>query len=333
MIIAIYSRKSKITEKGDSIANQVELCRNYAVALFDSIKDIIVYTDEGFSGGDTNRPMFKKMTLDAQNKKFNVLICYRLDRISRNISQFSNTYEILQKHNIEFISVKEQFDTSSPIGRAMLNIAMVFAQLERETIAERIRDNMHALATTGRWLGGRCPTGFESEAIVFYDHKSNKKKMFKLSPILEEINLVIIIFDEFLRRKKLRQVESYLLQQHIKTKNNCDFSAATIKDILSNPVYASADQDIYSYFNLLQAKVCGNASDYNGEHGIMSYNRTDQENRSPKPKSVDNWIISIGKHPGIIPGSKWVAVQKILKNNSRSKFCRDSISNSHIIPF
>jgi len=331
MIIAIYSRKSKITEKGDSTHNQIQSCKNYVRQFFSDIENIITYVDEGFSGGNTNRPMFQKMMVDAGNNKFDVLICYRLDRISRNIAQFSSTYEILQKHNIEFVSVKEQFDTSSPIGRAMLSIAMVFAQLERETIAERIRDNMHALACSGRWLGGTCPTGFKSEVIEYYDKHLNKKKMFKLSPIPEEVNLIILIFNTFLKLQKLRQVESYLLEQSIKTKNNRNFSAATIRDILINPVYTWADQEIYMYFQLLGAKVCGDISNYNGTYGIATYNRTDQENKSPKPKNIDQWIIAIGKHQGIISGSKWIKVQKIIKKNKRSKFCRDSISNSHII--
>lgn len=317
MIIAIYSRKSKLTQKGDSIHNQIQSCKNYASQHFATISDIIIYTDEGFSGGNTNRPMFQKMMDDAVNKKFHVLICYRLDRISRSIAQFSTTYELLEKHNIEFVSVKEQFDTSSPIGRAMLNIAMVFAQLERETIAERIRDNMHALARSGRWLGGTCPTGFKSIEIDYYDKNQNKKKMYKLSPIAKEVELVELLFDQFLILQKLRQVEAYCFKHEIKSKNNCKLSAASIRDILINPVYARGDQEIYSYFKLLGSKLCGSISDYDGSWGLAAYNRTDQTSHSPKAKSAEEWIISLGRHKGIIPGYKWVQVQKILKKNSR----------------
>ncbi len=318
--IAIYARKSKITQKGDSTFNQIECCKDYALKSFMTISEIVTYNDEGFSGASTNRPMFKQMMADAKHQKFNILICYRLDRISRNIAQFSNTYEILQKYKIEFVSVKEQFDTSSPIGRAMLNIAMVFAQLERETIAERIRDNMHGLASSGRWLGGTCPTGFKSEAIEYYDQKLNKKKMYKLSPIPEEINLIRMIFNSFLTLKKLRRVESYLLDLGIKTKNNCSFSAATIKDILINPVYAYADQQIYNYFICLGANVYGKFSDYTGIYGTSAYNRTDQSNKPSKINSIDQWIISIGKHPGIVSGKEWISVQKILLKNSKTRF-------------
>lgn len=333
MKIAIYSRKSKVSEKGNSTSNQIKYCKDYAEEFFDNIEDIYIYTDEGFSGGNSERPMFKQMMIDAQSRKFDVLICYRLDRISRNIAQFSNTYEILQNYRIEFVSVKEQFDTSSPIGRAMLNIAMVFAQLERETIAERIKDNMHALACSGRWLGGRCPTGFKSQAIEYYDKNLNKKKMYKLSPIKEEINIIIMIFNGFMNIKTLRGVESYLLEEGVKTRNNCNFSAATIRDILLNPVYAFADSDTYKYFVSMGANVCGNLYDYNGKYGIAAYNKTDQNNKPGKAKDISQWIISIGGHKGIINGLTWIKAQKILSKNSKPKSCRDSITDSHIVPF
>ena len=76
---------------------------------------------------------------DVSLKKFDILICYRLDRISRNVADFSSTLETLQRYNVDFVSIREQFDTSSPMGRAMIYIASVFAQLERETIAERVK--------------------------------------------------------------------------------------------------------------------------------------------------------------------------------------------------
>ena len=152
----IYSRKSKFTGKGESIENQIELCRQYIAMHFgeDAAENVLVYEDEGFSGGNLNRPDFKKMMTAAKERKIRAIVVYRLDRISRNISDFSSLIEELGRLGIDFVSIRESFDTSSPMGRAMMYIASVFSQLERETIAERIRDNMHELAKTGRWLGG-----------------------------------------------------------------------------------------------------------------------------------------------------------------------------------
>src|SRR5690554_4585341 len=99
---AIYSRKSKFTGKGESIQNQIELCKEYAEKNF-QVDDFIIYEDEGYSGGHTQRPKYTEMIGDISKGKFCLLICYRLDRISRNISDFSNLVELLQEHNIDFV--------------------------------------------------------------------------------------------------------------------------------------------------------------------------------------------------------------------------------------
>ena len=140
--IAIYSRKSRFTGKGESIGNQVDMCRAYIRTAFgDAYADrAIVFEDEGFSGGNLNRPDFKKMMNAAREHRFRTVVVYRLDRISRSISDFSALIEELGRLGIDFVSIRESFDTSSPMGRAMMYIASVFSQLERETIAERIRD-------------------------------------------------------------------------------------------------------------------------------------------------------------------------------------------------
>ena len=155
--IAIYSRKSKFTGKGESIGNQIELCKDYVRNMFGEryVELCEVFEDEGFSGGNLKRPAFQRMMADVRKRKFKAIVVYRLDRISRNISDFTGLIDELTKQDVSFVSIREQFDTSTPMGRAMMFIISVFSQLERETIAERIRDNMHELAKTGRWGIGR----------------------------------------------------------------------------------------------------------------------------------------------------------------------------------
>ena len=121
----IYSRKSKFTGKGESIENQIELCRQYIAMHFgeDEAEHALVYEDEGFSGGNLERPQFKKMMKDSQKIEFAAIVVYRLDRISRNIGDFAKLIEDLGDRHIDFISIREQFDTSSPMGRAMMYIS------------------------------------------------------------------------------------------------------------------------------------------------------------------------------------------------------------------
>ncbi|MBF8983012.1 recombinase family protein [Lutibacter sp. B2] len=307
MKAAIYSRKSKFTGKGDSVENQVQMCKEYG-KMHGITCDYIVYEDEGFSGSTTNRPKFQEMIHDAMSKKFDVLICYRLDRISRNIADFARLIEELQEYSIDFISIREQFDTSTPMGRAMMNIAAVFAQLERETIAERIRDNMLELAKSGHWLGGQVPLGYNSKKITYLDAEYKQRSMYQLSPIKEELETTKLIFDKYLETKSLSQVSKYLLSNNIKGKNGGDFGKKSINSILTNPVYVKANHEVFSYLQDLGISTAGKP---NVKHGILTYNK------SQKGKKTDytQWIAAIGKHEGIINPNDWLFVQETLKTN------------------
>lgn len=323
--IAIYSRKSKFTGKGESIGNQIELCKEYIRAHYgdDALEHLVVYEDEGFSGGNLNRPDFKKMMAAAKERKFKAIIVYRLDRISRNISDFSSLIEELARLDIAFVSIKEQFDTGSPMGRAMMYIASVFSQLERETIAERIRDNMHELAKTGRWLGGTTPTGFESEGEEKVTVDGKKKKTFKLKLIPQEAEIVRMIYDLFSETNSLTMTEAELMKRRVVTRNGNYFTRFSIKAILQNPVYMIADQEAYDYLTEKEADLFSDRAEFDGEHGIMAYNRTDQEKgKTTQYNPVNEWIVAVGKHPGLIPGKTWVRVQEALEQNKSKAFRR-----------
>ena len=151
---AIYARQS-IDKKGSlSIEGQIELCRKFTA------DDALVFSDKGFSGKNTKRPAFGELMEAVEAGRVKKIVVYRLDRFSRSLADFSQIWELLRKNDVEFLSVNEQFDTSSPMGRAMLNIVMTFAQLERETTAERVRDNYHHRVSLGAWPGGPAPYGY-----------------------------------------------------------------------------------------------------------------------------------------------------------------------------
>lgn len=306
MKAAIYSRKSKFTGKGESVENQIELCKSYASD--NGYNDIYIYEDEGFSGANVNRPEFKSMMKDAKSKKFDAIICYRLDRISRNVSDFSILIDKLKDLGIGFISIREQFDTSSPMGTAMMFISSVFAQLERETIAERIKDNMYELAKTGRWLGGTPPFGFSSEPEYYLDNNSKKKRMIKLSPIDDELSLVKLFFEQYLSLGSLGKLQKYLIENNIKTKRSSNWDIKALQLLLRNPVYVKSSELITSYLSTKGAAVFG---DPNG-NGILSYNKKDSKD---KYKDISEWIFSVSKHAGIINDNLWIKVQRQLDVN------------------
>ena len=134
-IDAIYARQSVDKKDSISIESQIEFCKYELKG--GNCKE---YTDEGYSGKNTDRPKFQELVRDIKRGLIAKVVVYKLDRISRSILDFANMMELFQQYNVEFVSSTEKFDTSTPMGRAMLNICIVFAQLERETIQKRVTD-------------------------------------------------------------------------------------------------------------------------------------------------------------------------------------------------
>ncbi len=329
--IAIYSRKSKYSDKGNSCQNQIDLAMKYVESHYPANEydvEIVIYEDEGFSGGNIDRPEFQKMLKEEYENPFNVLICYRLDRISRNIADFSNLMSEITKLHTDFVSIKEQFDTRTPMGRAMMFIASVFAQLEREVIAERIRDNMIELARTGRWLGGETPTGFDSERYelvsVYKQNNDNtlekkRKKACKLIENKEERKTIEIIFKKYWDIKSLKGLETYLIQHNIVSRHGVYFSCSRLRTILTSLTYATYDLDIIDY---LESKgitifVDDERKNIYGKYGLITYNKQDGNRNN---NDVSEWIISVGLHPGYIKGIDWIRTQELIKKNSEKRY-------------
>jgi site-specific DNA recombinase len=316
MKAAIYSRKSVFTGKGESIENQIQLCLDYVKNHYGiTEKDIYIYEDEGFSGGNIDRPQFKQLIADAKSKKFDILVCYRLDRVSRNIGDFSNLIDDLQKYNISFVSIREQFDTSTPMGRAMMFIASVFAQLERETIAERVKDNMLELAKTGRWLGGIPALGFDSENISYLDEELKERKMSKLIPNKEELKIINVIYDKYLETGSITQVVAHMYTTNFTGKHGKEFSASTISKILRNPIYVKSTDTILDYLSKRGITVTGEGNGC----GLLTYNK---KSKGVKKKEGE-WIAAVTNSKGVIDANKWLLVQELLdKNKDNTKQLR-----------
>lgn len=321
MNIAIYTRKSRLTDIGDSINMQEETCRAYIKLNYpeeNKAHTLTVYQDEGFSGGNIDRPAFKSMMHAVRSDAIHLIICYRLDRISRNIADFSNTYRILEAHHVQFISVKEQFDTTTPMGRAMLSIALVFSQLERETIAERIKDNLMALSEKGQWLGGTTPLGYYSQKVDHILPNGKTKKYYELVVKDEEADLVRLIFEQYLKLGSITQVERYLNQHNLLSRNGKHYAPTVIQNILRNPTYCSATEEAFAYFKALGCHVTFEKEQCHLDFGILPFNRCSSgKNVKKDPKE---WVIALGTHKPIISSDQWLHVQKQLNHNTAYHF-------------
>ncbi|MEW6095276.1 MAG: recombinase family protein, partial [bacterium] len=162
---AIYTRVST--------DNQAEVEYNSCEAQGERIRAFIksqenmevfkVYSDPDFTGANLNRPALSEMLNDIRNNKINLVIVYKIDRLTRSPKDFYQLMEVFEKYSVDFISVTERFDTSTPSGRLLRNIMLTFAQFERELASERTKDKMLQRAQKGMWNGGIVPFGYKIE--------------------------------------------------------------------------------------------------------------------------------------------------------------------------
>ena len=235
---AIYVRKS--TEKGleqdfNSLHNQEEACRSYILSqTYNGWEYYQTYEDGGISGGTMKRPGLKKMLTDMKKGLIQVVVVYKVDRLSRSIVDFHNMMKEFEKHNCSFVSITQAFDTSTSMGKLILNMLLSFAQFEREVSSERIRDKIAASKKKGMWIGG-CP-------MLGYDIKDKE-----LIPNEKEAHQVKLIFEKYLELKSIKKLRLFLRNNSIRNKKwkckngsvkgGSEFSTSTLSRLLNSKIY------------------------------------------------------------------------------------------------
>lgn len=318
MRFATYGRKSVYSDKSDSVDNQERMCREYADFRFKGqVESFESYSDEGFTGANTNRPGLKRLLMDIEDGLVDALIVYQLDRLSRDIRDFSNIYAALEEKHVMFISIKENIDTNTPIGKAMMYVTMVFAQMERETIAARVTDNMIGLAKKGLWTGGKEPLGFVRSRV-----EVGGKKHVAIAPDPEAAKYVEWIFDTFIgNRYSLCGMETAFRKQGIKTPNGTYFVSERLYQILTTPYYVEDTPEVYDYFERLGCQMDADSpcEKWDGTHGVMVYGRSGGAHKRYARQPRSQWIVCIGSHNPIISSAKWLAAQEQMKQNTFNK--------------
>lgn len=175
-MIALYARQSVERENSVSIETQLEFCRRSLRP--EEEPDSIVYRDEGASGGNTNRPDFQRMMADIRRGKIHKVVTYKLDRISRSLCDFVGILQTFQRYHVKFISSQEAFDTDTIYGDLVLKILMVFAEFERASIINRVRDAYDKRTDLGIYMGGRRPYGFRLEETELHGIRTKRLSLF-----------------------------------------------------------------------------------------------------------------------------------------------------------
>lgn len=299
---AIYARQSIDKKDSLSIEAQIDLCRKYAGG------DIQIFQDKGFSGKNTKRPAFTELIKAIEAGQVKKVIVYRLDRFSRSIADFSSLWELFQQHGVEFLSVTENFDTSSPMGRAMLYIILVFAQLERETTAERVKDNYIHRFTLGAWPGGPAPYGFSLTKIMDDGRKVSSLIANECSEIVK------MIFQEYAKNEiSLRSLAKSLTEKGIHGPKREAWDNVTLSRLLHSPLYVCADEEIYWHYLGKGLQIQQGMEAFDGEHACNVIGRRDRSKN--KYNSLDGQMLTVANHKGFIPSDLWLKVQHKLEKN------------------
>jgi site-specific DNA recombinase len=236
---AIYTRKS--SEEGlemsfNSLDAQREACQAYiASQRQEGWRALpILYDDGGYSGGSMERPALKRLLEDVENGQVDTIVVYKVDRLTRSLADFAKIVEALDARGVSFVSVTQQFNTTTSMGRLTLNVLLSFAQFEREVTGERIRDKIAASKRKGMWMGGTVPLG--------YDVKQGKLVMNQ-----EEARLVNDLYRWYLELGSVSKLKAYLDEQSIKSKKRISaagkhsggvsFFPGALYLILQNPIY------------------------------------------------------------------------------------------------
>src|SRR3954470_15270800 len=226
---AAYTRKS--TEEGlemefNSLDAQRESCEAY-VASQRAEGWLLVpdrYGDGGFSGGTLDRPALKRLLSDIEAGRVDVVVVYKIDRLSRSLMDFSRLVEVFDQHKVTFVSVTQSFNTTTSMGRLTLNVLLSFAQFEREVIGERIRDKVAASRKKGMWMGGWAPLGYEVRDRKLVVNEVDAK-------------LVRSIFQRFLKTGSATTLARELIAQNVRNKYGKLIDKGILYKMLNNPVY------------------------------------------------------------------------------------------------
>jgi site-specific DNA recombinase len=236
---AVYTRKSSeegLQQDFNSLHAQREACEAYILSQASEGWRLVktAYDDGGLSGGNLERPALKQLLADIRAKQVDVVVVYKVDRLTRSLMDFSKIVEEFDRYGVSFVAVTQQFNTTTSMGRLTLNVLLSFAQFEREVTTERIRDKIAASKRKGMWMGGNLPLGYEVE------HR-------KLVGNPEEAKAVRLIYERYLELGCVRLLQQDLEKRRIRSKVRVSregrrsghqaFSRGALYTLLANPIY------------------------------------------------------------------------------------------------
>ena len=307
MAIVIYARKSVERENSISCETQLEYCR--AMIKPDERSDeVIPIVDNGFSGGNVNRDGFKNMMKLISQEKVSKVIVYKIDRISRSLSDFVHILDEFKAHHVEFVSSQESFDTTSPYGEMIIKLLMVFAEFERTSTIERVTQAYAHRSDMGFYMGGRRPYGFRLVPTVIHNIKTKK-----LEAVPEEMEQLQYIFEVYAQENvSLRRLQNLLTAENRLPVDGSSWTTSKLSTLLKNPVYVKADSDVYAYYERKGVQIVSDISLFTGEFGAQLYGHTKHK---PELGDWSDMKLVLLSHCGVIDSAIWLKCQQKLAKN------------------
>lgn len=308
---AIYARQSLDVKDSLSIETQIEFCKKHCI----EDAEPLVYKDKGFSGKNTKRPAFQQMISDIKDGKISKVIIYKLDRLSRSILDFSEIWRIFEEEKVNLLSATQNFDTSTPMGKAMLFIVMVFAEMERETIAERVKDNYYSRVKDGRWPGGPAPYGLCNGRL--------RDKFGRNVPTLvenQDIEIMKEIFERYAYTEiSLGKLAEDLNKRGIPCMRSKTWGSVSLAKLMRNPVYVQADYEVYCYMKSFGIQINNPVDDFTGERaGILVGKRgTLAGGTNREYKDYMDMVFVLANWKGAIQAEIWLAANYKLDTNKQ----------------
>jgi site-specific DNA recombinase len=236
---AIYTRKSSeegLEQEFNSLAAQREACEAYIRSQQHEGWALTRtrYDDGGFSGGNLGRPALQRLLADIRTGRIDIVVVYKVDRLTRSLADFARLVELFDAQDVSFVSVTQQFNTTSSMGRLTLNVLLSFAQFEREVTGERIRDKIAASKKKGMWMGGNVPLGYDADERALVINPAEAEIVRRIFGLYRELSCVRRVKEEA-DRLGLRTKRSTTAKGA--ERGGIPFSRGHIYRVLSNPIY------------------------------------------------------------------------------------------------
>lgn len=307
-MIAIYAHEAASKTNLPECSKQVDYCLKNCTGEYSP------FMDEEKGENIESDKEYKQLVKAIERGEIEKVMVYSFSSMFNSVSEFSHFMVILNNYNVDFCSVKDDFDTATDSGKTTLTVLMSFANIEKENIAQRIRTNYRKRAQNGVYPGGPAPFGFD---ITHIDVDGKQVSILQAN---DRIGIVKTIFDLYSKGNiSLGKLAAYLHDEGIKGINRTGWDNVSISRILHNPVYVKADENIYNYFENKNIIIYNDKKSFDGTKGCWLLGKRSKSIKDTDNNDNSDQLLVLACHDGIVDSDEYLKCQERLDSNKRLK--------------